>query len=151
MTVQTLKPPFYLYRTLLSWHFYAGLFCVPFIIILALSGSLYLFKPQVEAWLDRPYDNLAFAGAPASADDQIKAALAAVPGGTLKSYEVRHDPHDAAHIAVSAKGETVLIYVHPQTLAITSSGMTLQDLARKPAAAKAWPQLHSGFRGHTDE
>jgi lysophospholipid acyltransferase len=37
------------------------------------------------------------------------------------------------------------------TLAITSSGMTLQDLARKPAAAKAWPQLHSGFRGHTDE
>jgi len=118
MTVQTLKPPFNLYRTLWRWHFYAGLFCVPFIIILALSGSLYLFKPQVEAWLDRPYDNLAFAGAPASADDQIKAALAAVPGGTLKSYEVRHDPHDAAHIAVSAKGETVLIYVHPQTLAI---------------------------------
>jgi len=118
MTVQTLKPPFNLYRTLWRWHFYAGLFCVPFIIILALSGSLYLFKPQVEAWLDRPYDHLAFAGAPASADDQIKAALAAVPGGTLKSYEVRHDPHDAAHIAVSAKGETVLVYVHPQTLAI---------------------------------
>jgi uncharacterized iron-regulated membrane protein len=69
MTVQALKPPFNLYRTLWRWHFYAGLFCVPFIIILALSGSLYLFKPQVEAWLDRPYDHLAFAGAPASADD----------------------------------------------------------------------------------
>ncbi|MEY4255729.1 MAG: hypothetical protein RLZZ141_956 [Pseudomonadota bacterium] len=118
MTVQTLKPPFNLYRTLWRWHFYAGLFCVPFIIILALSGSLYLFKPQVEAWLDRPYDHLAFAGAPANADDQIKAALAAVPGGSLKSYEVRQDLHDAARIEVRANGETVLVYVHPQTLAI---------------------------------
>ena len=123
MTVQTqkpvaLKPPFNLYRTLWRWHFYAGLFCVPFIIILALSGSLYLFKPQVEGWLDRPYDHLAFAGAPASADAQIAAALAAVPGGTLKSYEVRHDPHDAARVAVRAKGETLVVYVHPQSLAI---------------------------------
>ena len=123
MTVQTqktvaLKPPFNLYRTLWRWHFYAGLFCVPFIIILAISGSLYLFKPQVEGWLDRPYDHLAFAGAPASADAQIAAALAAVPGGTLKSYEVRHDLHDAARVAVRAKGETVVVYVHPQTLAI---------------------------------
>ena len=118
MTVQPLKPPFNLYRTLWRWHFYAGLFCVPFIIILALSGSLYLFKPQIEAWLDRPYDQLAFAGAPASADAHIAAALAAVPGGSLKSYEVRHDPHDAARIEVRAKGETVLVYIHPQSLAV---------------------------------
>ena len=118
MTVQTLKPPFNLYRTLWRWHFYAGLFCVPFIIILALSGSLYLFKPQIEGWLDRPYDHLAFAGAPATADAQIAAALAAVPGGSLKSYEVRHDPHDAARIEVRAKGETVLVHIHPQTLAV---------------------------------
>lgn len=118
MTVQTLKPPFNLYRTLWRWHFYAGLFCVPFIIILALSGSLYLFKPQIEAWLDRPYAHLAFAGAPANADAQIAAALAAVPGGRLKSYEVRHDPHDGARIEVSANGETVLVYIHPQSLAV---------------------------------
>jgi len=118
MTVEFLKPPFNLYRTLWRWHFYAGLFCVPFILILALSGSLYLFKPQVEAWLDRPYDHLAFAGAPASADDQVKAALAAVPGSSLKSYEVRRNPNDAARIEVRNKGETVLVYIHPQSLAV---------------------------------
>ena len=43
------------YRTVWRWHFYAGLFCSPFVVVLALSGSLYLFKPQVEAWIDRPY------------------------------------------------------------------------------------------------
>ncbi|MFZ0267652.1 PepSY domain-containing protein, partial [Caulobacter sp.] len=47
------------YRAIWRWHFYAGLFCAPFIVILAITGSIYLFKPQVEAWLDRPYDHLA--------------------------------------------------------------------------------------------
>jgi uncharacterized iron-regulated membrane protein len=41
-----------------------------------------------------------------------------VPGGSLKSYEVRHDPHDATRIEIRAKGETVLVYIHPQTLAV---------------------------------
>lgn len=41
------------HRTVWRWHFYAGLFCVPFVIILSLTGAAYLFKPQVEAFLDR--------------------------------------------------------------------------------------------------
>ncbi|MCR8984715.1 PepSY domain-containing protein [Brevibacillus laterosporus] len=28
------------------WHFYAGVLFSPFLIILACSGALYLFKPQ---------------------------------------------------------------------------------------------------------
>ncbi len=28
------------------WHFYAGLFVAPFMILLALTGIVYLFKPQ---------------------------------------------------------------------------------------------------------
>jgi uncharacterized iron-regulated membrane protein len=136
MTLQTLKPTFNLYRTLWRWHFYAGLFCVPFIIILALSGSIYLFKPQVEAWLDRPYDHLTFAGAPASADDQIKAALGAAAGGTLRSYEVRYDPHDAARVEIRTEGETIVVYVHPRTLAI------LQKVKAKDRPMEVIKTLH---------
>ena len=44
-----------LYRMIWRWHFYAGLFCLPFIIILACSGSVYLFRPQIEAWIDRDF------------------------------------------------------------------------------------------------
>lgn len=29
-----------LYRMLWRWHFYAGLFCIPFIILLSITGSL---------------------------------------------------------------------------------------------------------------
>jgi len=106
------------YRAIWRWHFYAGLFCAPFVIILAITGSIYLFKPQVEAWLDRPYDHLTLTGKPVSAQAQVDAALKAVPGSRLRTYEVRREADDAARVVVGKKGETILVYVHPETLQI---------------------------------
>ncbi|MEK2687443.1 PepSY-associated TM helix domain-containing protein [Bdellovibrio sp. GT3] len=37
-----------LYARIWRWHFYAGLFVIPFVIILAVTGSIYLFKPQLD-------------------------------------------------------------------------------------------------------
>jgi uncharacterized iron-regulated membrane protein len=106
------------YRAIWRWHFYAGLFCAPFIVILAITGSIYLFKPQVEAWLDRPYDHLALTGKPVSAQAQVDAALKAVPGSRLRTYEVRREADDAARVVVGKKGENILVYVHPETLQV---------------------------------
>jgi uncharacterized iron-regulated membrane protein len=106
------------HRAIWRWHFYAGLFCLPFILILAISGSAYLFKPQIEALLDRPYDHLVFNGPPASADAQVAAALNAVPGARLKTLEVRQNPHDAVRVTVKAGGKDQLVYIHPQSLAV---------------------------------
>lgn len=36
------------YRTVWRWHFYAGLFVIPFMLILAATGMIYLFKPQLD-------------------------------------------------------------------------------------------------------
>lgn len=106
------------YRTIWRWHFYAGLFCVPFIIILSITGMLYLFKPQVEAWIDRPYDRLALAGPAADADAQAVAAVAAVPGGRLQSY-ILPEPGQAVRVLVRDKGGALWrVYVHPESLAI---------------------------------
>jgi uncharacterized iron-regulated membrane protein len=106
------------HRAIWRWHFYAGLVCVPFVVVLAITGSIYLFKPQVEAWLDRPYDHLAMSGPAAPAEAQVEAALAAVPGSRLKAYEVRRDASDAARITVNTKARNVLVYIHPQTLRV---------------------------------
>jgi uncharacterized iron-regulated membrane protein len=45
-----------LYRAVWRWHFYAGLFSIPVIVMLALSGIVYLFRPQIEHYL---YDDMA--------------------------------------------------------------------------------------------
>ncbi|MGD9544270.1 MAG: PepSY domain-containing protein, partial [Methylocystis sp.] len=50
-----------LYRMIWRWHFYAGLFCLPFVTVLALSGAVYLFKPQIDAFFDRPYTHMSLA------------------------------------------------------------------------------------------
>jgi uncharacterized iron-regulated membrane protein len=106
------------YRMFWRWHFYAGLVCIPFIIILSITGPIYLFKPQIEAAIDAKYDHLVFTGAPQSARAMVKAAVSAVPASTFKSIEVRPDPHDAARIIVLKGSDKIRIYVHPETLKI---------------------------------
>ena len=68
------------YRAVWRWHFYASLFCIPFVIVLATSGAIYLFKPQIEAWNDRAYDHLEVRGPSGQRRRADSAALAAVPG-----------------------------------------------------------------------
>jgi uncharacterized iron-regulated membrane protein len=103
-------------RTLWRWHFYAGIFCVPFVLWLSATGIIYLFKPQIEARLDQPYENLLRAGqSPASAEAQVKAALAAVPGSSLSYYELPRTPGAAAQVVVGKGADEFRVYVHPAT------------------------------------
>lgn len=105
------------YRTVWRWHFYAGLFCIPFVIWLSITGSIYLFKPQIERWLDRPFDNLTVA-ARATPEAQATAALAAVPGSSLHYFEVPRTAKSATRVIVGKGQAEYRVYVHPQTLQI---------------------------------
>lgn len=110
------------YRTIWRWHFYAGILLIPFMIVLALTGSIYLFKPQVEALIDRPYDDLTLKGAPASLEAQVAAAVALVPDGRLKHIDLRADPADATRVVVrDGAGEETRVYVRPDDLSILKS------------------------------
>ena len=106
------------HATVWRWHFYAGLLCVPFVIWLALTGTLYLWRPQIETWLDRPYDHLAMAGPAAAPEAQVAAALRAVPGATLHRYVLPERPDAAVRILVTQGGADRRVYVHPRTLAV---------------------------------
>ncbi len=109
------------YRAVWRWHFYAGLVCIPFVIVLSISGAIYLFKPQIEAWNDRDYDNLQVTGNPKTAAEQVQAALAAFPGSLPQGYELPTAPTSAARVLVRKDGEALRVYVHPETLAILHS------------------------------
>lgn len=94
-----------LYRTLWRWHFYAGLFVIPFVVLLSLSGTAFLFKPQIEHWEERAFRELPTA-AGVGAARQVEAALDAVPGATFHSYRLPQAPDDAAlvHLALPDGG-----------------------------------------------
>lgn len=115
---RTGRAPLIEHRTVWRWHFYAGLFCIPFVTWLSLTGSIYVFKPQVEAWLDRPYDRLHLTGPAATGEAQVRAAMAAVPGSYLHDYQLPQAPDSAVQIVVGKGEEEYRVYVHPQTLQV---------------------------------
>ncbi|MEL6645899.1 MAG: PepSY domain-containing protein [Pseudomonadota bacterium] len=39
------------YRLVWKWHFLAALYVLPFMAMLSVTGGIYLYKPQIEAWL----------------------------------------------------------------------------------------------------
>jgi len=106
------------YRTVWRWHFYAGLVCIPFVLWLSVTGAIYLFRPQIESWLDRPFENLQFSGPAHAPVHAVHAALAAVPQGVLNAYELPRDEHSAVRVLVGRGDEILRVYVHPQTLEI---------------------------------
>jgi uncharacterized iron-regulated membrane protein len=103
-----------LYRGIWRWHFYAGLFVLPFILILSLTGAIYLFKPQIDSWEERDFQGLGTVGA-VSADTQLTAALEATPGGKFNHYRLPSEAGDAAMIQLTqANGAALEVYVSPQ-------------------------------------
>ena len=104
-----------LYRTIWRWHFYAGLLVMPFILILSISGAIYLFKPQIDRWEERDFQGLATAGA-VSADRQRDVALAAYPGARFHAYRLPERAGYAAMIHLARAGDAgmVDVFVSPQ-------------------------------------
>jgi uncharacterized iron-regulated membrane protein len=103
------------YRMIWRWHFYAGLFVMPFIFILSVTGAIYLFKPQVERW-----EESSFQGQPVtnsvSANAQLAAAIDAFPGSKFDSYRLPEKAGDAAliHIALADGKQMRDVFVSPQ-------------------------------------
>jgi uncharacterized iron-regulated membrane protein len=104
-----------LYRTLWRWHFYAALFVIPFILILSVTGAIYLFKPQIEAWEEGDFRRLPTAALVAPSQ-QIDAALAAFPDARFDHYRIPQAPSDAAlvHLEMPGGSEMRDVFVSPQ-------------------------------------
>lgn len=90
------------YRAVWRWHFYAGLVCAPFLVILAVTGAIYLFNDEIN---DLVYPNLRLVPASATEiplSEIARAAAASVPGGTVTRIDTP-----------TAAGRSVQVFVAP--------------------------------------
>lgn len=114
------RPRARLYRAVWRWHFYAGLFVMPFILLLSVTGAIYLFKPQIDRWQEAPYRGLPQAQ-PVSPVAQVDAALATAVGARLFSYRVPLAPGDAALVHVGLPGGVMRdVFVAPDGRVLAS-------------------------------
>ncbi|MGZ9711085.1 PepSY-associated TM helix domain-containing protein [Glaciimonas sp. GNP009] len=106
------------YRILWRWHFYAGLFVMPFLIALAITGAIYVFKPQIDTAL---YGDKLFVAAstqhPISYDKQLAIAARAVPNEAVAtSLSVSANPQRSTEAVFRlTSGESTSVYVNPTT------------------------------------
>jgi uncharacterized iron-regulated membrane protein len=104
-----------LYRAVWRWHFYAGLMVLPFLISLAVTGGLYLFRDEIDTFV---YSDLMRVEAPADATKtapsaMVAAALAAHPGTMLK-FTDPVTPRSSAEITINTAADGKLaVYVNP--------------------------------------
>ncbi|PTT82673.1 PepSY domain-containing protein [Pelomonas sp. HMWF004] len=86
-------------------HFWAGLIASPLIVFAALTGLLYVFTPQIEAWRHADVDRVAV---PADGiqrlplDAQVTTALAAAPDAALRYVVPAHAPQDSTQVWLRA-------------------------------------------------
>jgi uncharacterized iron-regulated membrane protein len=107
-----------IYRILWRWHFYAGLLCIPFVIILSISGAIYLFTPQIESFREADYVVSSETVERTKPAEQMAAAISAMSGSTFQSYRLPRNNQEAIRISVLKNEERHLIYVDPYTLSI---------------------------------
>jgi uncharacterized iron-regulated membrane protein len=123
------------YRTIWRWHFYAGLLVIPFMLILATTGIIYLFKPQLDAAM---YHNLMFVQPSTTAipfTQQIQSAQRAFSGATVSQVMPNVAPDRSSEVLLTtADQQNLRVFVNPhngQTLGALDEKNNLQAIVRK--------------------
>ncbi|RIY03455.1 PepSY domain-containing protein [Aureimonas flava] len=104
-----------LYRAVWRWHFYAGLFVLPFLVTLSITGGLYVFRDEIDALVHSDLKRVATANDTSLArpSAMVDAALAAHPGTALKFTDPA-SPDASAEVTVRTDaGERLAVYVDP--------------------------------------
>ncbi len=104
------------YRAVWRWHFYAGLFVLPFIAWLALTGATYLYQKPIDRWVHHDLKVAAPSPqAPALPSAQIAAVTAVTPGDVFR-YTTPERADGSVEIGVlQPSGQREVYYVHPAT------------------------------------
>jgi len=107
------------YRAVWRWHFYAGVLVMPFLMLLTLTGGLYLFKDEIDHAVYRSMIEVPASSQQADPDQWLAAAARAgegraanilVPARADQAVRVRVDQPDGAQRTV---------FVDPHTAAVT--------------------------------
>ena len=102
------------YKAAWRWHFYAGLYIIPFFLLLAVTGLTMLWL----AFLDgRDGERIPVVpqGEVLAVSQLAKAASDAVPGGELKTYLAPHQDDMAAVFRIDLDGAANMVAIDPYT------------------------------------
>ena len=128
----------HLYAAAWRWHFYAGLLVLPFLVLLAVTGALYLFKGEIEAVVHRDIKQVAASDIPMLPPSQWIARAEVVQPGTVLKVLPPATPTSSAEIVVrGADGKRISVYLNPH------DGSVLGTLPERGTAMWIVRRVHS--------
>lgn len=126
-----------LYRMVWKWHFLASLYVLPFMLMLSLTGGIYLFKPQIESWLYHDAIYVSVGNKKLSYEDQIVAVEAAAGITRLRGITDYDDPGRSTLIEFNdADKKRSYAWVNPYT------GEVLKIIERDAMAMQILRKFH---------
>lgn len=100
-------------------HFYAGVLIGPFLVVAAVTGMLYAFAPQIDDVLYSDKLWVEPAGTARPVSEQVAAAQASLPEGTVTAVQLFDDPEATTRVVFAAPGlaeeYSKTVYVNPYT------------------------------------
>ncbi|MFN0118456.1 MAG: PepSY-associated TM helix domain-containing protein [Elusimicrobiota bacterium] len=110
------------YSRIWRWHFYSGLFLSPTLLTLAITGLVYLFKPQIEPMIYRHWLEVPKAETTISAQAQLDSAMSAFPESRLKNVIPSLGAGKSMQVFLEDKTNTeMIVYVNPHKRDIVGS------------------------------
>jgi uncharacterized iron-regulated membrane protein len=122
------------YRAVWRWHFYAGLFVAPVLLILAITGALYLFDWEVDGLVHRQALQVEPRGAMQSLAAQEAAVRAAHPGAQITSMAPPRGPDMASRWTIALPEGRRELFVDPYAARVQAEknpDMYLMNIARR--------------------
>ncbi|MCY8230909.1 PepSY-associated TM helix domain-containing protein [Priestia endophytica] len=101
------------YKTIWRWHFYAGLIFTPFLLILAITGGIYLFKPQIENFLYQDLYEVENEEGSVLPSKQIEAVTSKYIDAHVYKYRPSDSPTRSSEVGVHRGDGTYTIFVNP--------------------------------------
>lgn len=124
-----------LYSAAWRWHFYAGLYVLPFLTMLAVTGLIMLWT-SVLSGRDGEWIAVQPQGEALAVSVQADAALAAVPGSELVGYIAPRSDALAAIFKLKTADDTVMVAVDPYR------GQVLEQFPRRQGLYDLADEIH---------
>ena len=108
------------YNAVWRWHFYAGLFCLPFSLLARHRRLWSICSGRISRRGSTAPQTLPLHGPRATPLIEAGAAVAAVPGSAFSRYQPPATPTGAAQVVVARDGLSFRVIVHPGDLRVMS-------------------------------
>jgi uncharacterized iron-regulated membrane protein len=107
-------PASYFYRAVWRWHFYAGLFVMPVLVTLAISGLIFLFKPQLDQWTHGQYTTVRPGQTRRPYSEQLDVVRQVYPDCRILAFRPNPGPTRSTEVRLITKyGRHLTVFVHP--------------------------------------